>query len=211
MSLTHRIIRLRQLASGDSTSLEHVLDQPHFTKKDVIDVTGVADHQLHNWVARKWLTLSGVQDPGKGNRRLYSGCDVVNVALALQLQPFGMMQVADRLSQTHKASNRAGQMLRDPLFKYGQAYAVVPSGTGEWHYVPFGAGSASSGHDFRAAVIVDADRIILETLERLAGLLQGSIEQSSEMPSNVQVLHQQPPADDDGDDYLFNPRRSASF
>ncbi len=103
MPLTHRIVRLRQRAKGDSHMRERLLGGSRFTRQNVIDVTGVAQHQLHNWVSRNWLTLSGEQNPGKGRRRLYAGSDAINVAFGLELQPFGLMQVADRLAPRSKS------------------------------------------------------------------------------------------------------------
>ena len=213
MPLTHRIIRLRQLASSDSKMREQLLHQSRFTRQHVIEVTGVAHHQLHNWVSRKWLTLTGEQNPGKGRRRLYAGSDVINVAFGLELQPFGMMQVADLLARSQQITKRAYRMLLDPDFESGRAYAVVPSGEGDWRYVAFGPGTARSGHDFAAAVIVDLDRIILETLERLVSLVSGqSSPRPCEVPS-VASLTAEPwsgefIADDFGDEYLMNPVQS---
>jgi hypothetical protein len=213
MPLTHRIIRLRQLASSDSLMREQLLHRSLFTRQQVVEVTGVAHHQLHNWVSRKWLTLTGEQNPGKGRRRLYAGSDVINVAFGLELQPFGMMQLADLLARSQQITKRAYGMLLDPDFQSGRAYAVVPSGEGDWRYVAFGPGTARSGHDFAAAVIVDLDRIILETLERLVCLVSG---QSSVRPCEVPAVasSEREPwsgeliADDFGDEYLMNPMHS---
>ena len=209
MPLTHRIIRLRQLASSDSLLRDEILHQSRFTRQHVMEVTGVAHHQLHNWVSRKWLTLTGEQNPGKGRRRLYAGSDVINVAFGLELQPFGMMQVADLLARSQQITKRAYRMLLDPAFESGRAYAVVPSGDGDWRYVAFGPGTARSGHDFATAVIVDLDRIILETLEGLVSLVSG---QSSARPCEVpsvagpagELWSGELLADDFGDEYLMN-------
>ena len=213
MPLTHRIIRLRQLSSSDSLMREQLLDKSRFTRRHVIEITGVAHHQLHNWVSRKWLTLTGEQNPGKGRRRLYAGSDVINVAFGLELQPFGMMQVADLLARSQQITKRAYRMLLDPDFESGRAYAVVPSGEGDWRYVAFGPGTARSGHDFAAAVIVDLDRIILETLEGLVALVFG---QSSARPCEVptvaiparELWSGELIAEDFGDDYLMKPMQS---
>ena len=213
MPLTHRIIRLRQLASSDSLLREQLLHQARFTRRHVMEITGVAHHQLHNWVSRKWLTLTGEQNPGKGRRRLYAGSDVINVAFGLELQPFGMMQVADRLARSQQITKRAYRMLLDPNFDSGRAYAVVPSEEGDWRYVAFGPGTARSGHDFAAAVIVDLDRIILETLERLVPLISA---QSSARPCEIpsvalpaaELWSGELIAEDFGDEYLMNPVQS---
>ena len=213
MPLTHRIIRLRQLASSDSQMREQLLHRSRFTRRHVIEVTGVAHHQLHNWVSRKWLTLTGEQNPGKGRRRLYAGSDVINIAFGLELQPFGMMQVADLMARSQQITKRAYGMLLDPGFESGRAYAVVPSGEGDWRYVAFGPGAARSGHDFAAAVIVDLDRIILETLERLVPLVSG---QSSARPCEISAVagpatelwSGEVIAEDLGDEYLMNSRQS---
>ena len=215
MPLTHRIIRLRQLADSDSQMREQLLHQSHFTRQHVIDVTGVARHQLHNWVSRKWLTLTGEQNPGKGRRRLYAGSDVINVAFGLELQPFGMMQVADLLARTQQVTKRAYRMLLDPSFESGRAYAVVPSGEGDWRCVSFGPGTARSGHDFAAAVIVDLDRIILETLEGLVSLVSGQSTKPVEIrPADVakcEFWSGELIAEEIGDEYLMVPGSSLNL
>ena len=221
MPLTHRIVRLRQLAKGDSHMRERLLGESRFTRQNVIDVTGVAQHQLHNWVSRNWLTLSGEQNPGKGRRRLYAGSDVINVAFGLELQPFGLMQVADRLARTQQVTRRAYGMLLDAKFESGRAFAIVPNGEGDWRYVAFGPGTARSGHDFCAAVIVDLDRIILETLERLMSLAKGEqlaptrpdrgAGTDREATDNAQVWSGELIAEDIGDEYLMKPECSASL
>jgi hypothetical protein len=213
MPLTHRIIRLRQLASSDSLMREQLLHRSLFTRQQVVEVTGVAHHQLHNWVSRKWLTLTGEQNPGKGRRRLYAGSDVINVAFGLELQPFGMMQLADLLARSQQITKRAYGMLLDPDFQSGRAYAVVPSGEGDWRYVAFGPGTARLGHDFAAAVIIDLDRIILETLERLVCLVSGQswvrpCEVTAVASSNGEPWSGELIADDFGDEYLMNPMHS---
>ena len=212
MPLTHRVIRLRQLASSDSLMREQLLHRCLFTRQQVVEVTGVAHHQLHNWVSRKWLTLTGEQNPGKGRRRLYAGSDVINVAFGLELQPFGMMQLADLLARSQQITKRAYGMLLDPDFQSGRAYAVVPSGEGDWRYVAFGPGTARSGHDFAAAVVVDLDRIILETLERLMYLVSGRSwvrpRETAVASSNGEPWSGELIADDFGDEFLMNPTHS---
>ena len=221
MPLTHRIIRLRQLAKGESQMRETLLGEARFTRQNVFDVTGVAQHQLHNWVSRNWLTLSGEQNPGKGRRRLYAGSDIIDVAFGLELQPFGLMQVADRLARTQQVTRRAYGMLLDVNFESGRAFAIVPNGEGDWRYVAFGPGTARSGHDFCAAVIVDLDRIILETLERLMSVSMGeqlaparpdrAAGTDREARDDAQVWSGELIAEDIGDEYLMNSGRSANF
>jgi hypothetical protein len=210
MSMTHRIANLRGSVSSGSARLP-ILDLLQFTKQNVIDVTGTAAHQLHNWVARKWLTLSGVQSPGKGKKRFYNGCDIITVAFGLELQPFGMMQVADQLSRTQQLSTRAYRMLLDPDFECGRALAIVPSDQQNgWNYVVYGPGTARSGHDFRAAVIIDADRLILETLERLSLVMNDQRVppriKEKDAPWSGDLI-----AGDYGDEYLIRSGPSLGF
>jgi hypothetical protein len=210
MSMTHRIAILRGSASNGSAR-PPILDLLQFTRQNVIDVTGTAAHQLHNWVARKWLTLSGEQSPGKGKKRFYNGCDVISVAFGLELQPFGMMQVADRLSRTQQLSTRAYRMLLDPDFECGRALAIVPSDQqNEWDYVVFGPGTTRSGHDFRAAVIIDADRLILETLERLSLVIHGQSvpprSKGRDAPWSGDLI-----TEDYGDEYLIRSGPNLGF
>lgn len=203
MSLADRVSRLRALVSGEQA--HNILELPRFTRQDVTGLVGVADHQLHNWVSRKWLTLSGEQNPGKGRKRLFTGSDVLTIAFGLELQPFGMIQVADLLTRTQQMSKRAYRMLFDPAFTCGRAVAVVPSPEGEgWLYVPFGPGTARQGHDFKAAVIVDVDRLTLETLERLVAARGGMpFEPANDEGMNVQRWSGDIIDEDFGDDYII--------
>ena len=212
MSLTYRIARLRESAGTGMDSRPPILDLLQFTRQHVIDVTGVATHQLHNWVARKWLSLAGEQSPGKGKRRLYNGCDVITVAFGLELQPFGMMQVADELSRTQRIASRAYRMLLDPGFESGRALAIVPATEqGRWSYVSFGPGTARSGHDFMAAVIIDVDRLILEILERLLQVTRGEhVAPRSGVETNARWSGELV-VEDYGDEYMMKPTLSRGF
>lgn len=212
MSLTYRIARLREVAGAGMSSRPPILDLVQFTRQHVIDVTGVAAHQLHNWVARKWLSLAGEQNPGRGKRRLYNGCDVITVAFGLELQPFGMMQVADELSRTQKITGRAYRMLLDPAFEPGRAMAIVPSAEREgWSYVSFGPGTSRSGHDFMAAVIIDVDRLILEILERLLQVMRGEHVSPRTSAAAGARWSGELVAEDYGDEYIMKPTLSHGF
>lgn len=211
MSMTRRIADLREFA-GDGSARPPILDLLQFTKRNVIEVTGTAAHQLHNWVARKWLTLSGEQSPGKGKRRLYNGCDVITVAFGLELQPFGMMQVAEQLSRTQQLSTRAYRMLLDPQFECGRALAIVPSGRQDgWDYVVYGPGTARSGHDFRAALIIDADRLILETLERLSLVVKGQHVPARNGENRAAPWSGELIPNDYGDEYIIRSSTNEGF
>lgn len=211
MSMTKRIGYLRESA-GNGSPRPPILDLLQFTKQNVIDVTGTAAHQLHNWVARKWLTLSGEQSPGKGKRRLYNGCDVITVAFGLELQPFGMMQVAEQLSRTQQLSTRAYRMLLDPQFECGRAVAIVPSDHQDgWDYVVYGPGTARSGHDFRAALIIDADRLILETLERLSLVTKGQQVPARDSEDRAAPWSGDLIAGDFGDEYIIRSSPNEGF
>jgi len=203
MSLADRVSKLRALVSGEQA--HSILELPRFTRQDVTGIVGVSDHQLHNWVSRKWLTLSGEQNPGKGRKRLFTGSDVLTIAFGLELQPFGMIQVADLLSRTQQMSKRAYRMLFDPAFTCGRAVAVVPSPEGKgWLYVPYGPGTARQGHDFKAAVIVDVDRLTLETLERLVAAGGGMpFDPAIDEDMNVQRWSGEVIDEDFGDDYII--------
>ena len=210
MSLAYRIAAVRKHAGVSSRPA--ILEDGLFTRRNVMDASGAAAHQLHNWVARGWLTLSGDQNPGRGRRRLYSGCDVIAVALGLELQPFGMMQVAEQVARSQQISARAYRMLQDPSFESGRALAIVPSGElNGWSYIVFGPGTARAGHDFRAAVIIDVDRMILETLERLTLNVRGEHlplrePYNSEAPWSGDLI-----AEDYGDDYIMKSAPRPAF
>ena len=61
------------------------------------------------------------------------------------------------------------------------------------------------GHDFRAAVIVDVDRLILETLERMVAVANGgkAFTPGGEEGMNVQRWSGEIIDEDFGDDYLI--------
>lgn len=204
MSLAYRVAAIREHSGASSRPA--ILTEALFTRQNVLDVTGAVAHQLHNWVARGWLTLSGEQNPGRGRKRLYSGCDVISVAFGLELQPFGMMQVADQLSRSQHISARAYRMLQDPAFESGRALAIIPSSElNGWSYVAFGPGTARAGHDFRAAVIIDVDRMILETLERLTLVMRGERISPRDRYGAFTAWSGELIAEDYGDDYLMKP------
>ena len=123
-----------------------------------------------------------------------------------------MMQVAEQLSRTQQLSTRAYRMLLDPQFECGRALAIVPSSHQDgWDYVVYGPGTVRSGHDFRAALIIDADRLILETLERLSLVTKGQQVPARNGEERVARWSGDLIAGDFGDEYIIRSSPNEGF
>jgi hypothetical protein len=61
------------------------LRQPRYTRSEVLNmVDGVKGELLNLWISREGIPLDG-ENPGKGNRRLFSAMDTVRIAIIGQL------------------------------------------------------------------------------------------------------------------------------
>ena len=154
-----------------------LLTAPQFTGDDVIAVTDLTASQLHNWVSRDWGFRLSQGNPGKGKRRLFSGNDIIALSLAESLSPFNLVKVASQFIRTNQISGRAALLLTDPtirpdygIFIWRDAGARADAET-PWAYTPFGSPDADKiGF---AVVSLNLDGLIIETLERLAFIIEG--------------------------------------
>lgn len=191
--------RLRTLRSSLEVQPFHIplLDDARFTRDQAAVASFATPSQIHNWVSRGWLTLSGEQNPGRGKKRLYTGRDIIAIAVAVALQPFGMMQVADQLIRLQHVSNRAYFLLISPEISLGYGLGIVPSpDETDWLYIPFGADVPDQPEPPAYAVVaVDIDRLIIETLERLNLVAAGK-------PVPERSFPQKPTIEQSEDEYL---------
>lgn len=64
------------------------LRDPRYTRAELLAVVPTADPEILNqWISRELLPLDG-ENPGKGRRRLFSGADVIRIAIVTQLTGF---------------------------------------------------------------------------------------------------------------------------
>ena len=175
-----RINALRAKAEWTPPLKVSLLDDPIFTNSDVEAACYVTATQLHNWVSRGWIRLTAA-NPGRGRRRLYTGSDAIAVAVAASLQPFGMMQVAEQLVRVHWVGARARNILTSPQLDPGLALAIVPMPDGtDWLYIQITADKPEPSIPVPGRVVLDLDRLIVETLEKL--LLAKAGEQVPQRP-----------------------------
>lgn len=81
-----------------SLALETIeeLAKPQFVNSDVMQATGRSAATLQSWVNRGVLLPASGQNPGVGQRRLYSAIDVVKLAVLGELTDFGLLPAAAR-------------------------------------------------------------------------------------------------------------------
>lgn len=172
--LTERLKKLREFAVLDHFNHIALIDELQFTNSDIEAATFVSPTQLHNWVSREWIKLSG-GNPGRGKRRLYSGMDAVAIAVAAALQPFSMMQVAEQLLRMNQIAARTQRLLTDPTCIPDYALAIVPyPEVDDWLYIALGSESQSTDEpDTYGFVVLTVDSLIVETLERIVCILEG--------------------------------------
>lgn len=66
------------------------LRDPRYTRAELLDIVPTADQEILNqWIARDMLPLDG-ESPGKGKRRLFSGADILRIAIVSQMTGFGV-------------------------------------------------------------------------------------------------------------------------
>jgi hypothetical protein len=165
--LTARINSLRAELEFIPPMRLSLLDDATFSNSDVEAACYVTPTQLHNWVSRGWIRLTAA-NPGRGRKRLYTGRDAIAVATAAALQPFGMMQVAEQLVRVNQIEGRALNLLTAPYLEPGFALAIVPSPEGDdWLYVPLSSESPEPVFPAPGFVVLEIDRLIVETLENL--------------------------------------------
>lgn len=173
-NLAARLENVRSSLEVDAHNRASILHFAQFTKHDIEQVARISPTQLHNWVSRDFITLSSEQNPGKGRRRMYNGYDAILVTLAAALQPFGMVTFADHMVQTCRVPARADQLVTWPIHhaEVGRRTKILPvPELSDFLIKDFVSDEPNwPGH---AAVIIDLDRLIIETLERLLLIIQG--------------------------------------
>tara|TARA_R110002072_G_scaffold138109_5_gene281203 strand:+ start:32429 stop:33256 length:828 start_codon:yes stop_codon:yes gene_type:complete len=193
-----RLAKIREQIDPDHFFRVPLLDDPQFTNADAEACSYVSATQLHNWVSRGWVRLTHA-NPGKGKRRLYTGKDIIAVAVAAALQPFGMVQVAEQLNRVHIISGRVHRLMHEQSCPYGYAMAIVmePDGS-DWLYIPLSPETPETEIPVPACVVLDVDRLIVETVENLLRVIDGQ-----EIPPRLMPKKQTPEeAEDEFLDFL---------
>lgn len=172
----------RSLGIEGAAVRQPILDEAQFTNEDVLAVTSLSTTQLHNWVSRGWVSLSGSHNPGKGRRRLFSGQDVIAIELAQALAPYSLIPVAKQiLEKTGWVFVRAQELLETGGGSIGRWLRVIPI-EDDWLYVPDTAPDGAMPQAVYAYLTIRIDRLIIMTLERLVLVLNGEAVPPKDIP-----------------------------
>jgi hypothetical protein len=192
--LSARLETLRQHADVGPLARIDLIDHAQFTNSDVEAACHVSATQLHNWVSRGWIKLASAT-PGRGRRRLYSGKDAVAVAIAAALQPFGMMQIAEQMNREMRIPDRAYQLLIG-LNKPDYVLAITPDPEGDdWLYTAITPKTTPADLPCPGFVLLEVDRLIIETLENLVRILNDEKVEPRKFPKK-------PTPEESEDEYL---------
>jgi DNA-binding transcriptional MerR regulator len=152
----------------------------HFTNGQVCDVAGISPATLQNW-ANRGIVRPLEERPGTGQKRLYSGLDVVRLALMAELVNLG---VAPGTAAEMCAKLGANQPVSDFLLRFVSRYTYPDNKC--WFLIHRKADrydiTIISDDSVRlqdeilkgpgACIVIDAGVLIANTITQLEGLLR---------------------------------------
>jgi len=151
----------------DMFAASEILDLPQFSRHDVLAITGLTDAQLQNTVARGFVVLGDDHSPGTGNRRMYSGGDILRLVTTQQLTAIGFPARSAYIIANQVAA-RARLRVRGLLSDSGVLYALYPVPGDDWHLTPVYRGSEAPEPQLPPAVLLfDVDEVIAMVLAKL--------------------------------------------
>jgi hypothetical protein len=150
-----------------------ILHEPQFTRADVLTVTGVSDGQLKGILDRQQVVLSGEHNPGSGRRRMFSGADILSIAVANGMSGIGFpMRWAYLVAEdvVTRASHRlSGFVDHTP----GLHIAMWPQGEDDWARVPIHEGMDELPPGLPPFMqVLHIDRLIDQVLAKLQALIE---------------------------------------
>lgn len=141
------------------------LDRPQYDREQVLEKLGATDGQLKGILDRKLVVLSIDHNPGTGNRRLYTGGDIVRLAAALSGSSVGIpMRYANQFS-TIVYDTACARMNHGPVA--GLAIASYPSDD-QWRFIGFSDRAPLDKTKLPSAYcILDVDQLLNSILPKL--------------------------------------------
>lgn len=161
--------------------LTAILDEPQFSRRDVLDLTGLTDAQLKNTLDRDLVRLASVHNPGTGRRRMFTGGDILKIIGAHTMSAIGFPMrwsylIADQIER--RASNRLiGNDLTPDL-----TIVTFPRPDGDWEMVPMWEGRQDQPQLPVAVQGLQVDRLIDEVLAKLRALVADEPVPSFDVP-----------------------------
>jgi len=119
-------------AMGEATE---ILTARQLARRDVLELTGLTDAQLKNTLDRDLVRLDSAHNPGTGRRRMFSGSDVLKLAVAHTMSAIGYPMrwsylIADQVER------RAHLRLIGGSTESNLAFALYPNAAGDdWAFV----------------------------------------------------------------------------
>ncbi|WP_292047728.1 MULTISPECIES: hypothetical protein [unclassified Brevundimonas] len=155
---------------GQFWEATRILDAAQFSRRDVLDLTGLSEAQLKNTLDRGLVRLASDHNPGTGRRRMFTGADVLKLAVAHTMSAIGFPMrwsylIADQVAT--RASNRLISLTVDTHLKF----ALYPNTSGEdWSFTPMSDERPTPSLP-AAYQILDVDTLIDETMLKLRAVV----------------------------------------
>lgn len=166
-------VKERQDAWRQSVDAARKLDTPEFILDDVATLTGLKKEHFRQWLSRDLITLSRRHNPGKGQRRLFSGRDVIMLRAAADLSALGLpIRVANSL--TEHIGARAFNLLAGAVQRKNYAILIcaVPD---DWKFISVYDDGEPPDFDESeipfAFTVLNVDNLIKDTLNKISKLI----------------------------------------
>jgi hypothetical protein len=150
-----------------------LLDEPQFSRDDVLRVTGLSSGQLKGMLDRDQVTLHANHKIGHGRRFLFTGGDIIKIEAARVASGLGFpLRWVSVLAD--KIAGRAVNLLAGVNGILGSkefALATYPNADGsDWVFVPITETGPASPLPV-GVLTIDVDRLIEETRQKLQALV----------------------------------------
>jgi hypothetical protein len=150
-----------------------ILDEPQFMVPDVVVVTGATAKAIEHMIdpKKERVRLDGHHiSPGTGRRRMFTGLDVLKLTTAFTMSQIGFPQRWS-IMLTEEIGRRASNRITGLVGRNNLMIATYPLKTGDWAYVPLYSDDEQKQALPLAVQLLDADRLIDETLAKLQAIV----------------------------------------
>jgi hypothetical protein len=154
------------------TAYNALLDEPQFSRTDVLDITGLSDGQLKGILDRQQVVLRAEHNPGTGRRRMFTGSDIIKIAVANGMSGIGFPMrwaylVADDVAR------RASFRMEGVDFTPGLSIATYPNATGDdWVRVPIYTNMPEQPKLPAFVQLLKVDQLIDEIVAKLKAVVE---------------------------------------
>jgi hypothetical protein len=147
-----------------------ILDVPQFSRRDVLEITGLSEAQLKNTLDRDLVQLRSDHNPGTGRRRMFTGGDILKLAAAHTQSAIGFplkwsWLVADDIER------RAISLLMGMNQPNDFVIISYPMSNGDWARIAVSKDTEDVPALPVAYQVLEADRLITEVLAKLTALV----------------------------------------